>query len=198
MAKYKKRILLSFITTMVILLLGCNAQSTSNNQSKEQNFLRDTLWNVWRNSNETQALVTNIINGNTIKVNIKKKEYTVFLTGIEADKPDTPNGQQAIEYLKTMTLNRTVILEKDIIGATKKSEIYAYVWLKKPGDFQTFDWDSIDKQTLNNEAITYMVNALMQSEGLTETSLKEPNVKHSTLFTRLQLKAREKKLGKWK
>lgn len=179
-----------------LLLTGCI--NSEKQVASENNIVKENLWNVWGNGNSCRALVTEIVDGDTIKVKIKNREYVVNLIGIEAKSPDTPEGKAAIEYLTSLILNKTVTLEKDIIGANDKGEIWAYVWLKTPKSFSTCDYEPIDKPYVNREAITLMVNALLQSQGLTQTSTIEPNVKHSYLLTQLQLVAREKKMGMWK
>jgi len=125
--------------------------------------------------------VVQVVDGDTVKVEIDGKTETVRIIGI--DTPETkhptkgvePWGPEASEFTKSKVEGKEVKLEYDIQSHDMYGRRLAYVYLSDGS----------------------MLNALLVKEGLARVATFPPNVKYVDLFTHLQAKARELKMGMW-
>jgi endonuclease YncB( thermonuclease family) len=86
-------------------------------------------------TNLVEAIVTNVVDGDTIDVQIDGQEYRVRYIGV--DTPETvhptrgeePYGVEASDYNKTLVMGQTVFLEKDVSETDRYGRLLRYVWL---------------------------------------------------------------------
>ncbi|MGN5650728.1 thermonuclease family protein [Bacillus sp. Brlt_9] len=184
-----------FIVLMIATFItGCNLLDTEKNiqtleKSKIDNsnsHIKETEDKKQSNSNATypkiDAVVVDVIDGDTIKVSLGKKiEKVRFLL---VDTPETrhpkkgvqPFGPEASDFTKKhIKIGDTVQLEKDVSERDKFGRLLAYVYV-------------------NGE----MINEMLLKEGLARVAyVYVPNTRYIDKFKELQDKSRQKKLGIW-
>jgi len=127
-----------------------------------------------------QALVTRVVDGDTIVVRIDGEAFKLRYIGIDTpetvhpDKPVESMGPEASEANRRLVEGRTVYLEKDVSETDRYGRLLRYVWV---GDT--------------------MVNAELVRLGYAQASSYPPDVKHQELFAQLQREAREAGRGLW-
>jgi micrococcal nuclease len=127
------------------------------------------------------AFVVNVVDGDTIDVQISGRELRVRYIGI--DTPETvhptrgeePYGREASARNRELVEGQTVYLEKDVSETDRYGRLLRYVWL--------------DEET--------MVNAVLVAEGYAQVSTYPPDVKYTDHFLELQRMAREDGRGLW-
>jgi len=132
----------------------------------------------------TAALVTRVVDGDTIDVNIAGKTETVRYTGINTPrveygkKPIEPFGPEACAVNAGLVGGRVVYLERDIqdreSGVEWEPRLLRYVW--------------VDGE---------MVNARLVQLGLADASPYWPDVRYRDCFAQLELEAKAAGRGKW-
>jgi micrococcal nuclease len=136
----------------------------------------------------TQALVTNVVDGDTIDVEIEGVEYRLRYIGIDTPETVDPRrpvgclGPEASAYNRQLVEGRTVGLEKDVSETDQFGRLLRYVWLPA-------------EATPSGQA--EMVNAVLVREGYAQASTYPPDVKHQDLFLQLQSEARLARRGLW-
>ncbi|ANB61483.1 thermonuclease family protein [Anoxybacteroides amylolyticum] len=128
------------------------------------------------------ATVERVVDGDTLKVHIGKKEETVRLLlvdppeSVHPTKPVQPFGPEASQYMKKLLPPGTkVALEFDVRERDKYGRLLAYVWLGNK-----------------------MVNELLLEKGYARVAyVFEPNTKYVDEFRRIQEEARKKRLKIW-
>ena len=138
---------------------------------------------VFENTENIQkAVITDVVDGDTIKVYFDGKEETVRLLLIdtpETVKPNTPVqpfGEEASDYMKRRLIKDTVVeLEFGIEERDKYNRLLAYVF--KDGDF---------------------INEELVKEGLARVAyVYEPNTKYLDVLKQAENEAQKKKIGIW-
>ena len=87
----------------------------------------------------TTATVVRVIDGDTIVVALRGKQYHVRYIGMdtpESVKPDTPVQRMALEATaanKALVAGRTVILEKDVSETDQYGRLLRDVWVERGG-----------------------------------------------------------------
>lgn len=128
----------------------------------------------------TQALVTRVVDGDTIDVLIDGEEFRVRYIGIDTPETVDPRrpvgcfGVEASQRNHDLVEGMTVGLEKDVSETDRFGRLLRYVWV-------------------GNE----MVNAALVAEGYATASAFPPDVEYSERFVELQREAREAGLGLW-
>ncbi|WP_448375814.1 thermonuclease family protein [Fervidobacterium sp.] len=138
-----------------------------------------------------KCYVVDIIDGDTIKVNLAGEEYKVRLIGVNT--PETkhptkrvePYGPEAKAYTKKILTGRTVYLEFDVQEKDRYGRLLAYVWLEKP------------EQITDEEIRTKMFNAILLLEGYAQVMTVQPNVKYVDRFLQYQREAMENQRELW-
>ncbi|WP_368074231.1 thermonuclease family protein [Bacillus cereus] len=185
---------LFIVLMLATFITGCNLVDTEKNiQTSEKNnidnstsYLKETEDKKQSNNNatypKTDAVVLDVIDGDTIKVSIGKRiEKVRFLL---IDTPETrhpkkgvqPFGPEASDFTKKhIKIGDTVQLEKDVSERDKFGRLLAYVYV-------------------NGE----MINEMLLKEGLARVAyVYVPNTRYIDKFKELQEKSRQKKLGIW-
>ena len=132
-------------------------------------------------SNTVKALVTKVVDGDTIWVEMNGIRYKVRYIGM--DTPETVNPSKPKEYFgteasqknKELVGGKTVYLEKDVSEKDRYGRLLRYVW--------TTDGT--------------MVNAELVRLGYAYSYSYPPDIKYQDLFVLLQREARENCRGLW-
>jgi micrococcal nuclease len=126
------------------------------------------------------ALVTRVVDGDTIEVQIAGATYRVRYIGIDTPETVDPRrpvgcyGREASERNRQLVEGKTVGLEKDVSETDDFGRLLRYVW--------------VDGE---------MVNATLVREGYATAATYPPDVKHQELFLSLQQEAIEAGRGLW-
>lgn len=131
-----------------------------------------------------QATVTNITDGDTIRVEIGGQEFRVRYIGIDApeiahdNNPGEPLGAEASQTNADLVLGQIVILEKDTSDTDQFGRLLRYVWLGGPGT-----WD--------------LVNEELAAQGLADVRSYPPDTYWQDHLQQAEDNAREADLGIW-
>src|SRR5437867_1941720 len=148
---------------------------------------RQQLWAAWANaagdSSAPHVLVgqvVEVIDGNTIRVNLGDRAETVRYIGINTKEtnlptrgPD-PSGGEGAEANRELVARQQIRLELDAQERDREGRLLAYVYVADT-----------------------MVNAELVRRGSAEIMTVQPNVRHRDLFVTLEQKARDEKRGLW-
>jgi len=138
-----------------------------------------------------RCYVVDVVDGDTIKVNLSGEEYKVRLIGVNTPETNHPTkhlepyGPEAKAFTKRMLTGRTVYLEFDVQEKDRYGRLLAYVWLKKPS------------KITEEEIRTKMFNAILLLEGYAQVMTIQPNVKYADYFLQYQREAIEEERGLW-
>ena len=129
----------------------------------------------------TQAQVVDVVDGDTIRVEIGGQVYTLRYIGI--DTPETVHPSEPVEWMgpeateanRQLVEGQTVYLEKDVSETDKFGRLLRYVYLAD-GTF---------------------VNAELVRMGYAQSVTYPPDVKYQDVFVQLQQEAREAERGLW-
>lgn len=129
----------------------------------------------------TAANVVEVVDGDTIKVNVAGTTYTVRYIGV--DTPETVHPSKPVEWMgpeasqanKALVDGQTVYLEKDVSETDRYGRLLRYVWLSDG--------------TLVNEHLCRL--------GFAQVSTYPPDVKYQDRFTAAVREAREAERGLW-
>lgn len=127
-----------------------------------------------------EALVVNVVDGDTVDVLIAGQELRVRYTGIDTPETVDPRrpvecfGREASQRNRDLVEGKAVGLEKDVSEFDRFGRLLRYVW-----------------------ADGEMVNAKLVEEGYATASTFPPDVKYADLFASLQGQAREAGRGLW-
>ena len=141
-----------------------------------------------------EAVVCEIIDGDTLCVEIADKRQTVRLTGINTpesshadEKKNTPEGRRAAEHLAAIVhIGDVVYLQKDTSHADKDGNLLRFVWSAKPNSF-----------TDVNEIKAKMLNGRMLTDGYAMAHKFKPDDAYFNIFRALQLDAYHSERGLW-
>jgi micrococcal nuclease len=151
--------------------LGINATAPPLSPTRVPAFPEDT----------TIATVTNVVDGDTIDVEIEGEEYRLRYIGIDTPETVDPRrpvecfGQAASDQNTKLVLGKTVGLEKDVSETDQFGRLLRYVWLNGSD----------------------MVNVLLVRGGYAEASAYPPDVKYQELLDAMESQAREAGNGLW-
>jgi micrococcal nuclease len=127
-----------------------------------------------------EALVVDVIDGDTIDVLIDGRELRVRYIGIDTPETVDPRepvgcfGREASEHNRQLVERRTVGLERDVSETDRFGRLLRYVW--------------VDDR---------MVNARLVEEGYATATTFPPDVRYADLFAALEAEAREGGRGLW-
>lgn len=169
-----KKIHVFIILVIMSIISGCTGQNTNND-----NF-------------ET-ALVTKVVDGDTINVKINGEKYKVRMIGVDTPETVHPSkpiqfyGKEASDYTKKNLTDKTVYLQKDVSDTDRHGRLLRYVWISKPSN----------DNPSNSEIRKNMYNAILVENGYAHSVTYQPDSRYSKLFSELQSIARKNKLGLW-
>jgi micrococcal nuclease len=128
-----------------------------------------------------EAVVINVVDGDTIDVLIDGQEYRVRYMGIDAPETvhptrgEAPYGREAFEFNKALVEGRKVFLEKEVGESEQLGPLLRYVWLEDGT----------------------MVNALLVAGGYAQVSTFPPDGKYAEDFLILEGTACQDRVGLW-
>ena len=130
---------------------------------------------------QTEAQVTEVVDGDTIKVTVDGQSYTLRYIGI--DTPETVHPDKPVEWMgpeasaanRRLVEGQTVYLEKDVSDTDRYGRLLRYVYL----------------------ADGLVVNAELVRLGYAHASTYPPDVKHQDVLLNMQREAREAGRGLW-
>lgn len=128
----------------------------------------------------TAPLVTKVIDGDTIEVNIAGTIYKVRYIGVDAPEPDDERpefcalAQEATRYNRQLVGGKIIRLEKDISETDQYGRLLRYVYI---GDI--------------------LVNAELISQGLARAKAYPPDIKYQEILEEAEAEARQDKIGVW-
>jgi len=108
-------------------------------------------------SHLTEAFVSRVIDGDTIELSTGER---VRFIGIDAPEIGEAGADEATAFVRERVLNQTVWLEADGNDTDRFGRLRRYIWLELPTD-------STDRAQIE----TYMLNALLLSNGLAEVAI---------------------------
>ncbi|MEX0682528.1 MAG: thermonuclease family protein [Dehalococcoidia bacterium] len=129
----------------------------------------------------TIAVVTRVIDGDTIAVEIDGVQYTVRYIGVDAPETVDPRrpvecfGREASDFNKGIVEGLFVGLEKDVSETDVFGRLLRYVWVNQQE----------------------MVNVVLVREGYAQASAYPPDIRYQDLFEPLEEAAREARRGLW-
>lgn len=135
------------------------------------------------------ALVTKVVDGDTIKVSIGNAAYTVRYIGIDTPEtvhPSKPTQWMGLEASKENTRlvsNKYVRLEKDVSETDRFGRLLRYVWVEDFSDEFDGDW--------------LLVNEYLVLKGFAQVSTYPPDVKFQERLLRAQQAAVKDNVGLW-
>jgi len=134
-----------------------------------------------------EAVVTRVVDGDTIDVLVDGRELRVRYIGIDTPETVDPRrpvecfGREASERNRELVEGKAVELEKDVSELDDFGRLLRYVW--------------VDPSAGSGQA--RMVNATLVEEGYATATTYPPDVKYADLFAALQGQAREAGRGLW-
>ena len=135
-----------------------------------------------------QAVVVNVVDGDTIDVLLGGEERRVRYIGVDTPETVDPRrpvgcfGAEAGARNRELVDGKTVGMERDVSETDDFGRLLRYVWLGGPS-------------TGSGQAV--MVNAQLVEEGYATAAAFPPDVKYAQLFASLQVEARERDRGLW-
>ncbi|CDQ20957.1 thermonuclease family protein [Halobacillus karajensis] len=116
------------------------------NTEKEENQLKETK-DASKEAEVVKAMVTNVVDGDTIDIQINGKEERVRLLLVDTpetvhpNKPVQPFGPEASHFVKQKLDNKEVRIEYDGPKRDKYDRLLAYVWV----DGENFNQQLLEK-----------------------------------------------------
>ncbi|NDI33587.1 thermonuclease family protein [Chengkuizengella sediminis] len=162
--------------SLLIFLVGCSNTYTLENQQNEN------INNIEFQQQLINGTITDIVDGDTIKVQFEGKEETIRLLLVDTpetvhpNKPIQPFGPEASKFAKdTLTLGKKVQIEIDVSERDKYGRLLAYLWVEGK-----------------------LFNEMLLEKGLARVAyIYPPNVKYVDQFQETQEKARQEGIGIW-
>ncbi|TMB56365.1 MAG: thermonuclease family protein [Chloroflexi bacterium] len=132
----------------------------------------------------TIGLVVDVVDGDTIKVEIGGVVYRLRYIGI--DTPETVDPSRPVEWMgpeasaanKALVAGLEVVLEKDVSEVDRYGRLLRYVWL-------------------HDGASWLMVNYELVRLGFAHSSTYPPDVRYQALFLAAEQEARDAERGLW-
>lgn len=190
--KIKKIIALSlgavFCATLPLSTVNAKKSTANSKPTRiEHNVKKST------NSGFEEAKVVKVVDGDTIEVSLRGKNYKIRMVGVDTPETVHPKkpvqfyGKEASNYTKSQLTNKTVFLQKDVTDNDKYGRLLRYVWLSKPSS------NNPSKQ----EVISKMYNAQLVKNGYAHVYTYPPDVRYIPVFRELEENARKNNIGLW-
>ena len=119
-------------------------------------------------------VVTRVIDGDTIEVNIDGTIYKVRYIGIDTPEFGEPWANEATRLNRQLVEEKTVRLEKDISETDRYGRLLRYVYV-----------DDV------------FINAELVRQGLAWSKAYEPDIKYQDILEEAEAEARQAKIGIW-
>lgn len=189
--RIKKILSLSLAGLMCLSITAFNVDAAKKAPANKKKVVRKVAPNQG-NSTFTEAIVTRVIDGDTLHVTVNKKKYKLRMVGVDTPETVHPKkpvefyGKEASNYTKAQLTNKKVYLQKDVTDTDKYGRLLRYVWLSKPSNNPT-----------KQEVMTKMFNAQLVKNGYANVYTYPPDVKYIPIFRELEQQARKNNVGLW-
>ncbi|HVM29749.1 MAG TPA: thermonuclease family protein [Candidatus Limnocylindrales bacterium] len=134
-----------------------------------------------------EAIVTRVVDGDTIVVRIGEQQMRLRYIGIDApelgDPAPEPWADEATEANRMLVANQTVFLERDVSDTDRFARLLRYVWLRAHFADGTERWT--------------MVNLELVRLGFARAVSYPPDVQHQHLLRDAEREARHAGAGLW-
>ena len=127
----------------------------------------------WDTSNYIEAQVLDIVDGDTIWVQIEQKRKKVRFIGINTPEIGEFNYEEASQFKRRILSGKKIYLEKDISETDKYDRLLRYIWLDIP---------NADTDAEKNEKL---FNGMLLNEGFAEIATYKPDTKYLDYYQRL-------------
>ena len=127
------------------------------------------------------ALVTRVIDGDTVEVNLDGNLQTVRYIGIDTPETKHPSkpiecfGPEASQFNEELVAGKQVLLEKDITDRDRYGRLLRYVWIEEAG----------------------LVNQILGENGYARVSTYPPDVEYESLLIEAESFAQAYGIGRW-
>ena len=173
---------LLLLIPLAFILFACAANPTTGTQVQTETSLNPSFseTRAGPGSNRVKAVVSRVMDGDTIEVSIDGVVSRLRYTGIDAPELDSIDTNtrnialKAVEKNRELTGGKTVELEKDVSDTDRYGRLLRYVY-----------------------AGGIMVNGELVKSGYAQAVSYPPDVKYKDLFNSLQSGAKAAKIGLW-
>lgn len=121
------------------------------------------------------AYVVNVVDGDTIEVQIEGQSFRVRYIGIDTPEYNQPFGPEASRANSLLVGNQTVYMERDVSNTDQYGRLLRYVYLGN-GTF---------------------INQELVRQGVAEAVAYPPDTRHQSLFEDAQIQASQTGIGIW-
>ncbi|RVU54008.1 stalk domain-containing protein [Anaerosphaera multitolerans] len=175
---------------------GANVNWDSDNRTVAigDNYIKPETVDTLKNTNTFQeALVTRVIDGDTIEININgvKEKVRMVLVNTPETKHPTKGveffGQEASAFTTEELTGKKVYLQKDVSERDRYDRLLRYIWTSRP----------FTDEPTKDEVIQNMFNAKLIANGYGNVSTFPPDVKYQELFQNLENEAKNQGWGLW-
>ena len=131
--------------------------------------------------NRESALVTRVIDGDTVEVSLSGGSQTVRYIGIDTPETKHPNkpiecfGPEASKFNEALVVGKQVLLEEDVTDKDRYGRLLRYVWIEGVG----------------------LVNQVLVENGYARVSTYPPDVKYESLLIEAESLAQADGFGRW-
>ncbi|WP_233269587.1 thermonuclease family protein [Alteribacillus sp. YIM 98480] len=174
----------SFFIAALFILTACAEESTIDQTHETKQSVEEEIQDeqISLPEDTISATVTEVVDGDTIKVNMEGTEETIRLLLIDTPEtvhptePEQPYGKEASAFAKEhLSVNKEVEIEIDTSIRDNYDRFLAYVWVEDE-----------------------MYNKMILEEGLARVAyIIEPNTRYVDEFRDIEEEAKEKEKGIW-
>ena len=124
------------LALIAILLVGCGSQQVAGPSSthRSSSAPRDFAFGEGPTGPTQHAVVTDITDGDTIRVEIDGTEYDLRYVGIDTPEVGQPGAKAATQANRRLVYGKRVLLETDASDTDRFGRLLRYVWLKRGGN----------------------------------------------------------------
>lgn len=123
-------------------------------------------------------MVTDITDGDTIRVEIDGAEYKLRYIGLDAPEAGDAGAKPATKANRRLVAGQTVLLESDVSDTDRFDRLLRYVWLERDGGY-------------------LLVNRELVRLGVARAKAYPPDTKYQDLLTSAQRRAKANGVGMW-
>jgi len=127
-----------------------------------------------RDGNFQKVFVTDVVDGDTIWVEIEGERTKIRLIGVNTPEKGEPLYKEATNYTTEALLNQWIYLEKDISDTDQYGRLLRYIWMEIP------------KEDTDSERMAKLFNSKLLEANLAEVVVFKPDVKYLEFFRQIE------------